>query len=252
MFVRRSGTVWNLVAGLVIGGFAIGLAVADDTVSQQDQKDHKDHKDHKDQKDHKDHKHDHGKMKVEKKIADTLKKLSPADRKLATAQRFCPMMPYSRLGADGAPLKVKVAGKPVFVCCKGCVKSAAKDAKATLAKTSKLTKASAVLAKLPAKDREAAEAQKFCAVAKGSFLGTMGAPVKLNLNGKTAFVCCKRCTAKAKANPAATLAQVEKLKKAGQHGGHHGDHKHDDHKHDDDKHDDKHGDHKHGDEKTKK
>lgn len=220
MFVRRSNTVWNLMAGLVIGGLATGLAVADDAA------------------DHKGHKHDHDKMKVEKKIADTLKKLSPADQKQATAQRFCPMMPYSRLGADGAPLKVMVGGKSVFVCCKGCVKGATKDAKATLAKTDKLTKASAVLAKLKAKDREAAEAQKFCAIAGGSFLGAMGAPIKLDLNGKPAFVCCKGCTAKAQANPAATLAQVEKLKKAGEHGGHHGDHKH--------------GDHKHGDEKTKK
>ena len=170
-------------------------------------------------------------MKVEKQIADALQKLSSADRKLAEAQRFCPMMPYSRLGADGTPLKVMVAGKPVFVCCKGCIEGATKGGKDTLAKADKLTKASAVLAKLPAKDREAAEAQKFCAIAEGSFLGAMGAPIKLDLDGQLAFVCCKGCTAKAQANPAATLAQVEKLKKAGEHGGHHGDHKHGDHQH---------------------
>jgi len=214
MSVRRWSCFGALTAGLLVGGLATGFAVADDGPGHK----------HGD-------KHDHDQMKVEKKIADTLKKLSVADQKLATAQRFCPMMPYSRLGADGAPLKVMVEGKPVFVCCKGCVKGATKDAKATLAKTDKLTKASAVLAKLPAKERAAAEAQKYCAIAEGSFLGSMGAPIKLDLNGKPAFVCCKGCTAKAQANPAATLAQVEKLKKAGEHGGHHGDDEHGDHKH---------------------
>lgn len=217
MSVRRWSCFGALTAGLLVGGLATEFAVADDGPGHK----------HGD-------KHDHDQMKVEKKIADTLKKLSVADQKLATAQRFCPMMPYSRLGADGTPLKVMVGGKPVFVCCKGCIKGATKDAKATLAKTDKLTKASAVLAKLPAKERAAAEAQKFCAIAEGSFLGVMGPPIKLELKGKTAFVCCKGCTAKAQANPAATLAQVEKLKKAGEHGGHH-----------------KHGDHKHGETKKK-
>jgi len=218
---RRSNIVWSLATGLLLTGLAVGSAVADDGPGHK-----------------KDAKHDHDQMKVEKKIADALKKLSSADQKLATAQRFCPMMAYSRLGADGAPLRLTLAGKPVFVCCKGCVKGAEKGGKDTLAKAAKLTKASAVLAKLPAKDRAAAEAQKYCAIMKGSFLGAMGAPIKLDLNGKPAFVCCKGCTAKAKANPATTLAQVEKLKKAGEHGGHHGDHDH--------------GDHKHGDKKTKK
>jgi len=214
MSVRRWSCFGALTAGLIAGGLVTGFAVADDGPGHK----------HGD-------KHDHDQMKAEKKIADTLKKLSPADQKLATAQRFCPMMAYSRLGADGAPLSVTVAGKSFFVCCKGCVKGAKNGGKVTLATVEKLTKASAVLAKLPAKERAAAEAQKYCAILKGSFLGAMGAPIKLDLNGKPAYVCCKGCTAKAQANPAATLAQVEKLKKAGKHGGHHRDDKHGDHKH---------------------
>ena len=214
MSVRQWSCFGALTAGLLAGGLATGFAVADDGPGHK----------HGD-------KHKHDQMKAEKKIADTLKTLSAKDRKAATAQRFCPMMPYSRLGADGAPLSVTVAGKSFFVCCKGCVKDAIKGGKDAVAKAEKLTKASAVLARLPAKERAAAEAQKFCAIAEGSFLGVMGPPIKLDLKGKTAFVCCKGCTAKAQANPAATLAQVEKLKKAGEHGGHHGDHKHGDHKH---------------------
>jgi len=80
------------------------------------------------------------------------------------AQRFCAMTEYSWLGSGRTPLNVMMEGKPVFVCCKGCVKGAAKGGKDTLAKAEILTKASVVLAKLSAEDRAAAEAQKYCAM----------------------------------------------------------------------------------------
>jgi len=170
--------------------------------------------------------HDHEAMKAEKKISDTLATLSSADRKVAEAQRFCPMMTHSRLGGDGTPIKLEIEGQPVFVCCKACVDDAKKGGMETLKTAQMLTKASAVLAKLPASERAAAEAQKYCAIQNKGFLGSMGAPVKLELNGKPVYLCCKGCTAKAQADPAATLATVEKLKKAGTgHGHDHGDHK---------------------------
>jgi hypothetical protein len=41
----------------------------------------------------------------------------------------------------------------------------------------------------------------------------MGTPVKLEVGGKTVFLCCAGCTDGALADPKATLAEVEKLKK---------------------------------------
>ena len=171
-------------------------------------------------------------MKAEKSIAAELSKLSAADRKLAETQRFCPVMEYSRLGSDGTPIKVMVAGKPFFVCCKGCVKGATKNGAATLKKAQKLAKASSGLGKLPMKDRMAAEMQKFCAIANKNYLGSMGKPLKLTVDGKPVYLCCKGCVGKAKADPAATLTKVASLNKVG-HEKTHGDHGHDHSKHKD-------------------
>jgi hypothetical protein len=174
--------------------------------------------------------HDHDAATMEKEIAEALTELPAADRKLAQAQRFCAMMEYSRLGAMGTPVKVMVDGKPVFVCCESCVEEAVKGGEDTLVKAKALTESSAVLAKLSKEDRAAAEAQKYCAIQTKGLLGSMGSPVKLDLNGTPVFLCCKGCSGKAKANPKATLAKVEELKKAGEHDEHgereHGEHKH--------------------------
>jgi len=169
--------------------------------------------------------HDHDAMKLEQKIGETLATLATADAKQAVAQRFCPVMEYSRLGADGAPHKVMIGGTPVFVCCEECIKDAQAGGKKTLVKAEMLTKVSASMKKMPIKERTAAEAQKYCAIANKNLLGLMGTPVMLELEGKPVFLCCKGCVAKANANPAATLAKVEDLKKAGEREGHeHGGH----------------------------
>ncbi|QDV78384.1 hypothetical protein K2D_19910 [Planctomycetes bacterium K2D] len=171
--------------------------------------------------------HDHDAMqKAEKKIAEAMSSLSPEDQKQAAAQRFCPMMEYSRLGSMGTPIKLTIEGKPVFVCCKGCIDDANAGGAETVKTTEKLTDASAELAKLSPAERAAAEAQKYCAINTKGFLGSMGAPIKLEIDGKPVYLCCSGCTKRAIANPAATLAQVEELKHAGMKEGHdHGDHK---------------------------
>lgn len=175
--------------------------------------------------------HDHeAMMKAEKKIATALATLSPEDQKLASAQRFCPIMTYDRLGSMGTPLKVTIEGKPVFLCCKACTADATKGGAATVKTVEKLRDSTAILAKLPMGERMAIEAQKYCAVANTSFLGSMGTPVKLTMNGKPVYLCCNGCTKKAQANPTATLAKVEELKKAGTVEGHNHDHAHGDHK----------------------
>jgi hypothetical protein len=53
-------------------------------------------------------------------IEANLKALGP-DAPLARAQRFCAVQKDSPLGSMGQPVKVMVNGKPVFVCCEGCV-----------------------------------------------------------------------------------------------------------------------------------
>ena len=207
----------SIAIGMVAGFSVMTFAVADDKPGHTDVKHHD---------------HEHDAAKIEKEITESFAELSAADRKLAKAQRFCTMMEYSRLGAMGKPVKVMIEGKPVFVCCESCVEEAVKAGKDTLIKAEKLTEASAELAKLSPEDRAAAEAQKYCAIQAKGLLGSMGAPVKLELDGKPVFLCCKGCVGKAQANPEATLAKVEELIEAGEGDGHeHADHHHDDHKH---------------------
>ena len=69
------------------------------------------------------------------------------------------------------------------------------------------------LAGLPAAERRAVEAQRYCPIMQNRRLGSMGAPVKIAVDGQAVFVCCKSCSKKAHANPKATLASVKKLKK---------------------------------------
>ncbi len=72
------------------------------------------------------------------KIKAALAKLPPEDRTLAEAQRFCPILPASRLGSMGAPVKLMVAGEPLFICCNNCKENALKNSADTLAKVKKL------------------------------------------------------------------------------------------------------------------
>lgn len=176
------------------------------------------------------------------KIAAALAKLSPDDRKLAQAQRTCPVQ-GTTLGAMGVPVKLTLDGKPVFLCCKGCVAEASADPAKTLARVEELKKKGSApapaagspaaptppaapkltaddlakiranLPKLSPADRKAVEVQKLCPV-QGSYLGSMGVPIKVDLGGgRSVFVCCKGCIAKAKKDPDAMLKKVEEFKK---------------------------------------
>ena len=50
--------------------------------------------------------------------------------------------------------------------------------------------------------------QKTCPVT-GEDLGSMGEPVSVTVNGRTIFVCCPGCAAKAQADPKNMLAKVD-------------------------------------------
>ena len=78
--------------------------------------------------------------KADSKIQAGLSKLNEADRRLAEAQRFCPILPKSRLGSMGTPIKLMLEDQPVFLCCKGCEAAARKKPQETLAKVRQLLK----------------------------------------------------------------------------------------------------------------
>jgi uncharacterized protein (TIGR03000 family) len=71
-------------------------------------------------------------------VADALNELSPTDRKLAVAQKFCAVQPENLLGAMGKPVKVVLKGQPVFLCCQDCVKQARRAPNQVLAKAKEL------------------------------------------------------------------------------------------------------------------
>lgn len=71
------------------------------------------------------------------------------------------------------------------------------------------------LAKLPndAERREVAE-QEYCVTLDDSKLGSMGVPLRLVIEGRVVYICCKGCSKEALADPKATLAKLDKLKAA--------------------------------------
>ncbi|MBN9519556.1 efflux RND transporter periplasmic adaptor subunit [bacterium] len=180
------------------------------------------------------------------KITAALAKLSPEDRQFAQTQRFCPVL-GGPLGAMGVPVKITLEGRPVFLCCRGCVAEANANPGRTLGRVEEFRRkggaappppatvppanptppappkgSSAVpkltaeevanvranLAKLPVQDRAAAEAQKLCPI-QGEPVGSMGVPVKVDLGGgRTVFVCCRSCVTPARSNPDEALGKA--------------------------------------------
>ena len=75
---------------------------------------------------------------IAKEIAKERALLSAEDRKLVDAQEWCAISTEQRLGEMGAPIKLNIKGKPVFICCKGCTKKAEAMPDETLAQVEKL------------------------------------------------------------------------------------------------------------------
>ncbi len=67
-------------------------------------------------------------------------------------------------------------------------------------------------AKFSPEDRALEDAQEWCAVSTDGRLGSMGPPLKLDIEGQPVFVCCKGCKRKAETDPEMTLAAVAGLK----------------------------------------
>ncbi|MBW3598607.1 MAG: hypothetical protein KY475_15210 [Planctomycetes bacterium] len=65
------------------------------------------------------------------------------------------------------------------------------------------------LAQLSPEDRALAEQQKICPVSEEP-LGSMGAPVKIDVEGQSIFICCEGCEEIIREDPETYLAKVNK------------------------------------------
>jgi hypothetical protein len=75
-------------------------------------------------------------------IQANLDKLDPADREIAQKQKYCAIETENPLGSMGKPVKVMLNDQPVFLCCKGCEKTAKEHPDETLKTVEKLMAAS--------------------------------------------------------------------------------------------------------------
>ena len=70
-----------------------------------------------------------------------------------------------------------------------------------------MEKMKAELAKLSPEDAASAEKQHVCPVS-GEMLGTMGAPLKVDVNGQQVWICCDGCKKPLLENPGEYLAKL--------------------------------------------
>jgi Cu(I)/Ag(I) efflux system membrane fusion protein len=99
----------------------------------------------------------------------------------------------------------QISGKPSLLYPTGVVGGEAGDAGPQAKEPS--PKEMANLQKLAPADRDLAMAQKVCPVT-GLALGSMGVPVKIDVNGRTVFLCCKGCEETVKNDRDAVLKKL--------------------------------------------
>ncbi len=145
-----------------------------------------------------------------------LDQLSPEDRKLALAQKVCPVT-GAKLGSMGKPYRISLGERIVFLCCKGCEGAVKKDPAGILEKLADVTPGElsaeerAAFDKLVPEDRELALKQKRCPIS-GERLGSMGTPYKLILGNRVVFLCCGGCEGEARQDPDSILKKLDEVK----------------------------------------
>ena len=133
-----------------------------------------------------------------------------ADTQLIAKQAKCPVMDEP-LGSMGGPIKVTVGDKPIFLCCKGCIKKVQAEPAKYLALVygdqssgNSIAGAGAQVRpgvyKVTAADAPFIAAQKKCPVMDEP-LNAMGGPYRVNANGKAIYICCPGCAKKIAAEP---------------------------------------------------
>ena len=154
----------------------------------------------------------------------TITTATQADAAAIAAQKVCPVMDEP-LGGMGTPIKVMVGDKPIYLCCKGCIKKIQAEPAKYLAmvygdgeKGSKGVGEDVVPAgtdavragvfKITAADAPFIAAQKKCPVMDEP-LDAMGGPYKVNAAGKAIYICCPGCAKKIAAEPHKWLAVLK-------------------------------------------
>ncbi|WP_235935352.1 hypothetical protein [Candidatus Laterigemmans baculatus] len=145
-------------------------------------------------------------------------KATPADAKLIARQATCPVMDEP-LGSMGGPVKLVVGDRPIFLCCKGCIKKVQSEPAKYFAKVhgDASANASGALAavggeqvrpgvyKTVAADLPFITAQKTCPVMDEP-LDSMGGPYRVEAEGRAVYICCPGCAKKVAADPQKYLA----------------------------------------------
>lgn len=145
----------------------------------------------------------------------TITTATEADKPLIAKQAKCPVMDEP-LGSMGGPIKVMVGDKPIFLCCKGCIKKVqAEPAKYVATVYSEQPQSLEVGAmgdlvrpgvfKVTSEDAPFVAAQRTCPVMDEP-LNSMGGPYKVNADGKAVYICCPGCAKKIAAEPQKYLA----------------------------------------------
>lgn len=172
-----------------------------------------------------------------------IEKLPPEDQATAKAQLFCPVADM-KLGSMGKPVRVQVKDTVVFLCCDGCRERLLAEPESYLAKLAEPRRAESedaqqmelpsmgemelvpmllepekdveasaditeALGTLSFADREIVRTQQLCPVAQMK-LGSMGPPVKVDVNGRSVFICCEGCRERLLAEPQKYLAKLPK------------------------------------------
>jgi YHS domain-containing protein len=147
----------------------------------------------------------------------TVTSATAADAALIARQKVCPVMDEP-LGGMGNPIKVMVGDKPIFLCCKGCIKKIqaepAKylamvygDAATPPAGNAVVSNVNFTVTSATRADAALIARQKVCPV-MDERLGGMGNPIKVMVGDKPIFLCCRGCIKKLKADPDKYLAMV--------------------------------------------
>lgn len=185
---------------------------------------------------------------TDKKILQALAGLSPPDKALALKQRHCPVadVPLGSMGAPikvdvkGTPVFIccegcrgrllkepkkyldKIAEQsrkapapeapppnlpPIGVPKLIVPDSESPQSRSTGKESEKAKEIVQALARLLPADRALARKQRICAVG-GEPLGSMGTPVKVDVNGRPVFICCEACRAALLANPVKYLLKL--------------------------------------------
>ncbi|HWE40276.1 MAG TPA: efflux RND transporter periplasmic adaptor subunit [Isosphaeraceae bacterium] len=106
-------------------------------------------------------------------------------------QEVCPVT-GAKLGSMGAPVPVEVQGSRLWTCCKACPPKVQAEPARYIAKVSMPTP----------------EEQQICPVT-GLKLGSMGDPIRVEVQGRSVWVCCPACPAKLKAEPSKYLPRLD-------------------------------------------